>query len=145
LQDAHDLHVRRLAAGTSEVEPVLDRTAVLLLDRGEVRRRARDLLTAVLAALGCCAGHGICLLRGRTTMQTGSGARCDRSRFPSGVATPVRIVAMPEHQSQVHAPAGESFDDAGFRDELPEDLQPSGYVGPYIFPTNDRRRIPGYL
>ena len=29
------------------------------------------------------------------------------------------------------------------RDELPEDLDASGYVGPYTFPDNKRRRIPG--
>ncbi len=31
------------------------------------------------------------------------------------------------------------------RDELPEDLDASAYVGPYVFPDNKRRRIPGYL
>jgi hypothetical protein len=31
------------------------------------------------------------------------------------------------------------------RDELPDDLDPSAYVGPYSFPDNKRRRIPGYL
>ncbi len=31
------------------------------------------------------------------------------------------------------------------RDELPEDLDVSGYVGPYVFPDNDRRRIPAVL
>lgn len=31
------------------------------------------------------------------------------------------------------------------RDELPEDLDAAGYVGPYVFPDNNRRRIPGYL
>lgn len=32
------------------------------------------------------------------------------------------------------------------RDELPEDLDPSGaLVGPYLFPNNSRRRVPGYL
>jgi hypothetical protein len=35
--------------------------------------------------------------------------------------------------------------DAGVRDELPEDLDAAGYVGPYVFPNNNRRRIPGYL
>jgi hypothetical protein len=30
-------------------------------------------------------------------------------------------------------------------DELPEDLDASGFVGPYVFPDNNRRRIPGYL
>ena len=35
--------------------------------------------------------------------------------------------------------------DAEHRDELPEDLDAAGYVGPYVFPNNHRRRIPGYL
>jgi hypothetical protein len=30
-------------------------------------------------------------------------------------------------------------------DELPEDLDASGYVGPYTFPDNKRRRIPGFI
>ena len=29
------------------------------------------------------------------------------------------------------------------RDSLPEDLDAAGYVGPYTFPDNKRRRIPG--
>lgn len=31
------------------------------------------------------------------------------------------------------------------RDELPEDLNAAGYVGPYRFPDNSRRRIPGTM
>jgi hypothetical protein len=31
------------------------------------------------------------------------------------------------------------------RDELPDDLDPSNFVGAYEFPDNSRRRIPGYL
>jgi hypothetical protein len=31
------------------------------------------------------------------------------------------------------------------RDELPDDLDAAGYVGPYQFPDNSRRRIPGFL
>ena len=31
------------------------------------------------------------------------------------------------------------------RDELPDDLSPSGFVGPYQFPDNSRRRWPGVL
>jgi hypothetical protein len=31
------------------------------------------------------------------------------------------------------------------RDELPEDLNASGYVGPHRFPDNSRRRIPGVI
>jgi hypothetical protein len=37
------------------------------------------------------------------------------------------------------------IDDAAVRDALPEDLDASGYVGPYLFPNNNRRRIPGVL
>lgn len=36
-------------------------------------------------------------------------------------------------------------DDGEIRDELPEDLNASEFVGPYIFPNNNRRRIPGVL
>ena len=35
--------------------------------------------------------------------------------------------------------------DGEHRDELPEDLDASGYVGPYTFPDNKRRRAPGVL
>lgn len=35
--------------------------------------------------------------------------------------------------------------DEEVRDELPEDLDAVGYVGPYTFPDNARRRIPGVL
>jgi hypothetical protein len=35
--------------------------------------------------------------------------------------------------------------DEEIRDELPEDLDAAGYVGPYTFPDNARRRIPGAL
>ena len=35
--------------------------------------------------------------------------------------------------------------DADIRDALPEDLNAAGYVGPYLFPNNNRRRIPAYL
>ena len=36
-------------------------------------------------------------------------------------------------------------DPGEIRDELPEDLDAAGYVGPYTFPDNSRRRIPGVL
>jgi hypothetical protein len=36
-------------------------------------------------------------------------------------------------------------DDDEIRDTLPEDLDAAGYVGPYTFPDNSRRRIPGVL
>ncbi|HEX5947693.1 MAG TPA: hypothetical protein VFY82_15520, partial [Acidimicrobiales bacterium] len=38
------------------------------------------------------------------------------------------------------APAGDDH-----VDELPEDLDAAGFVGPYLFPNNNRRRVPGYL
>ena len=31
------------------------------------------------------------------------------------------------------------------RDELPADLDVSAFVGPYVFPNNSRRRVPGVL
>lgn len=37
------------------------------------------------------------------------------------------------------------FDPDDVRDELPDDLNISEYVGPYVFPNNNRRRVPGYL
>ena len=46
---------------------------------------------------------------------------------------------MAEHRDPVVA------DDHDVRDELPADLDASGYVGPYTFPDNSRRRIPGVL
>ncbi len=36
-------------------------------------------------------------------------------------------------------------DDDEVRDALPEDLDVSGFVGPYQFPDNSRRRYPGVL
>lgn len=35
--------------------------------------------------------------------------------------------------------------DAEVRDALPADLDLSEFVGPYVFPNNNRRRVPGYL
>ena len=35
--------------------------------------------------------------------------------------------------------------DADVRDVLPDDLDISEFVGPYVFPNNNRRRVPGYL
>ena len=37
------------------------------------------------------------------------------------------------------------LDDAEIRDALPEDLDAAGFVGPYLFPNNNRRRVPTYL
>ncbi|MEO7429869.1 MAG: hypothetical protein ABIY48_10875 [Acidimicrobiales bacterium] len=42
-------------------------------------------------------------------------------------------------------PTNDAPTDADVRDELPTDLNASEFVGPYVFPNNNRRRIPGYL
>jgi len=39
----------------------------------------------------------------------------------------------------------EMADDEEIRDELPDELDASNYVGPYMFPNNNRRRIPAVL
>jgi len=36
-------------------------------------------------------------------------------------------------------------DDEEIRDELPDELNASNFVGPYMFPNNNRRRIPAVL
>ena len=41
--------------------------------------------------------------------------------------------------------ADEAHEGDEHRDELPEDLDASGYVGPYVFPDNKRRRIVGTI
>jgi len=51
--------------------------------------------------------------------------------------------AMPEYPIPEHPRASTRDDDVV--DELPEDLNAAGYVGPYLFPNNNRRRVPGYL
>ena len=45
-----------------------------------------------------------------------------------------------ENATAVDSPAGDDH-----IDELPEDLDAAGFVGPYMFPNNNRRRVPGYL
>lgn len=42
-------------------------------------------------------------------------------------------------------PESDPTADAEVRDALPEDLDISEFVGPYVFPNNNRRRVPGYL
>jgi hypothetical protein len=41
--------------------------------------------------------------------------------------------------------ADDTTRDEDVTDALPEDLNASEYVGPYVFPNNNRRRVPGYL
>ena len=48
----------------------------------------------------------------------------------------------PDHGNDI---AAAGANDAEVRDELPVDLDASGYVGPYLFPNNNRRRIAGTL
>ena len=42
-------------------------------------------------------------------------------------------------------PSVAAMADEEIRDELPDDLVSAGYVGPYVFPNNNRRRIPALL
>jgi hypothetical protein len=39
----------------------------------------------------------------------------------------------------------ETVDDAEHADELPAELDASGFVGPYMFPDNNRRRVPAVM
>lgn len=54
----------------------------------------------------------------------------------TGAATTVLRVADEQHDVE----AGDDY-----RDELPTDLDVTGYVGPYLFPTMRRRRIPATM
>ena len=49
-----------------------------------------------------------------------------------------------ETEPTLDAPVDE-VDDGAVRDELPEDLNATEYVGPYVFPNNNRRRIAATL
>lgn len=69
---------------------------------------------------------------------------------PPGWLVPVGFGAV--EQESVEDPMAEDAasgrpGDAAVRDELPDDLDArgAGLVGPYVFPDNDRRRIPGVL
>jgi hypothetical protein len=41
--------------------------------------------------------------------------------------------------------ADDTTRDEDVTDALPDDLNASAFVGPYVFPNNNRRRVPGYL
>ena len=56
-------------------------------------------------------------------------------------AAPVRSASMADQRPE----PDEQPTDAEIRDELPADLDVTGLVGPYVFPNNSRRRIPGLL
>ena len=51
--------------------------------------------------------------------------------------------AEPAGEQQPGASGDADRPDIG--DELPPELDVSGYVGPYVFPNNSRRRVPGAL
>ena len=53
--------------------------------------------------------------------------------------------AMTERPDAQAADLDADLDPHLMGDVLPDDLQPSAVEGPYIFPNNNRRRIPGYL
>ena len=55
--------------------------------------------------------------------------------------------AAPEHPRDTPSDADvvDHVHDGDVVDELPDDLNAAGYVGPYLFPNNNRRRVPGYL
>jgi len=48
-------------------------------------------------------------------------------------------------QADVPAASEAPLSDDAIRDALPDDLDAAGYVGPYLFPNNNRRRIPGII
>lgn len=61
-------------------------------------------------------------------------------------ATTVESVATDDLEPDEPKNGEPDGDDLGdIRDELPDDLDISGFVGPYVFPNNNRRRVPGYL
>lgn len=62
----------------------------------------------------------------------------------AGAAT-VDGVSGSDDAPPTSAPEPGELSDAEVRDELPEDLNVSEFVGPYVFPNNNRRRVPGYL
>jgi hypothetical protein len=62
------------------------------------------------------------------------------SPLPSSLVTDDRTPRDPSGDPD-SIPVG----DADVRDELPDDLDVAGHVGAYLFPNNNRRRVPGYL
>lgn len=52
---------------------------------------------------------------------------------------------MPTDDETTPEDPEEERSDAEVTDSLPDDLDVSGFVGPYVFPNNNRRRVPGYL
>ncbi|HMJ75516.1 MAG TPA: hypothetical protein VK507_06065 [Iamia sp.] len=52
---------------------------------------------------------------------------------------------MPDDETIPEEPEEDATSDHEVTDSLPDDLDVSGFVGPYVFPNNNRRRVPGYL
>jgi hypothetical protein len=50
-----------------------------------------------------------------------------------------------DNPDDADVPHTEPLSEHDVRDALPEDLDASGYVGPYLFPNNSRRRVPGVI
>jgi hypothetical protein len=60
--------------------------------------------------------------------------------------TPVdETTGLDGEADEVRRGATVPISDGDIRDALPDDLDAAGYVGPYLFPNNNRRRIPAYL
>ena len=86
-----------------------------------------------------------------TTVGRGAGAARDAvgqrgqgpAAWPREPGPAASLRAMATWPSRDRAPIGASRRRADVRDELPDDLDVSGFVGPYQFPDNSRRRIPG--
>jgi hypothetical protein len=80
------------------------------------------------------------------------GAPSPRAEDTPEVTHSPRSASAPVDDEGTHAADPPSADppsadtgDEDIRDELPEDLDVSGFVGPYVFPNNSRRRVPGAL
>jgi hypothetical protein len=52
---------------------------------------------------------------------------------------------VPDEPDPRHLDRPGEVADEDVRDELPDDLDPGAFVGPYVFPNNSRRRVPGVL
>jgi hypothetical protein len=77
-------------------------------------------------------------------MRAGGSARYGQVVMPADPADPAAS-PQPDQEPEPELPRTEPLSDADIRDALPEDLDASGYVGPYLFPNNNRRRIPAIL
>lgn len=73
----------------------------------------------------------------------GSGAPAPVSAARTTVTTVAG--AMADEPRPDEPTPGDPAGDEDVVDELPEDLDAAGFVGPYLFPNNNRRRVPGYL